>query len=1289
VADHCFISYSTADGLEFARRLADELEGGDDQYINVWLDKRDLHPGNDWDDQIVEAIKTSKCMLFVMTRDSVAPGSTCKSEWTFALKYKKPIIPIHLHSEAELPFGLGNRQWIDFKVEFEAGLARLRKYLRRVDSPEGMLDNLHDRLFDAERALRRANGEDETRIAAEVDDLKAQIKRQEEIVRNPRAAVEQTRKNIETGLERERQPAKPVVARTTTRFINPPPGDVPNYFQDRIVETKLTLDFLKNDSQRMMTVVGRGGIGKTAMVCRLLKFIESGRLPNDEPGALPVDGIIYLSESGIHRVNFQNLFADLSRLLFPETAEMLEKLYRDPQSSTKSKMLSLLDAFPSGKIIVLLDNFETVIDVESSRMQDAVLEDALSSLLQAPHHSIKVILTTRIAPRELNLIEPAKQMILHLDEGLASPYAENILREMDVNGTVGLKNAPDDLLNKARERTRGYPRALEALYAILFADYNTRLDDLIKAGDETLPELVVEKLVGEAFSRLDLTAQKVMQALAIYNHPVIPAAVDYLLQPYLPDVDSAPILNRLANMHFARREAGRYYLHPVDSQYALSRIPEFEFLADDDYQFEEDVDELEESPDWDLTFLSNNLNQLGFTQFDLQERAGDYFAEARKPRESWKKLEDLSAQLNEFDLRCVTEDYDTAAEILREIDLDCLSLWGHFHLLISLHEQLTDKIIDQDLLMNNLNSLGSAYHSIGQVRKSLDYFEKGLDAAREANFRDWEGNFLGNVGNSYAALGEIRKAIGCYEQALTITREIGDRNGEGANLGDMGRAYSALGDTRKAIEYYEQALKISKETDDLSSEGTWLGNLGSAYAAFGNTRKAIEYYEQALLIARNVGNRSGEGAWLGSIGSAYAAFGDTRKAIEYYDQALAITREIGDRNGEGANLGDIGRAYAAFGDTRKAIEYYEQSLKIARETEDRSGEGNRLGSIGNAYIDLGEISKAIEYYQQALAITRDTEDRSAEATSLGEMGRAYAALGDTRNAIEYYEQALIITQETENRSGEGTWLGNLGTTYDTLGEWGKAQEYYEQALAISRELEDVFNEGIWLGNLGLVCMNLAELDKAMEYYVQALKIAQKLDDRQGQIVNLENIGYLYIEMDDCLKAITHFEQAQTIADDIQYRSGQNIARCGLSYAHLLSGEIDVAHSIIEQARQFDVPTNNHNVMTLLGVITLYQNKISPAQHAFHEAFQMSGALLEKNPDNFDALDARGFALCGLVISSGEKSQLGQAIESFQKARKITNAPGIVKRNLRFFEQFALVDPNGILAEVRLTLDPQE
>ncbi len=114
---HCFISYSTADALEFTRRLADELESSDPQ-MPAWYDKRDIPAGVDWDDQIVEAIKTCKCLLFVMSDDSTKPGSDCKNEILFALRYKKPILPIRLHQTAQPIFVLAAREWIDFTDGF-------------------------------------------------------------------------------------------------------------------------------------------------------------------------------------------------------------------------------------------------------------------------------------------------------------------------------------------------------------------------------------------------------------------------------------------------------------------------------------------------------------------------------------------------------------------------------------------------------------------------------------------------------------------------------------------------------------------------------------------------------------------------------------------------------------------------------------------------------------------------------------------------------------------------------------------------------------------------------------------------------------------------------------------------------------------------------------------------------------------------------------------------------------------------------------------------------------------
>jgi len=976
VTDHCFISYSTADALDFARKLTDELEGGEDKFIDAWFDKRDIDPARDWDDQLVEGIKACKCMAFVMSNDSTAPGSMCKNEWTWALKYKKPVIPIRFHKDVEQPFGLGNRQWIDFSDNFEHGLAKLRKFLREMDSPASVLQAYKDRLADAERALRRAKGDEAQRIQVEIEGLKKQIETQQKIVDDPDGAKAQTQKNIETGLERERKPEKPTAAETTTKFINPPPGIAPTYFQDREVENKEAVKFLNDDSQTMLTIVGRGGVGKTAMVCRLLKGLESGELP-DGLGAMKVEGIVYLSESGSHRVNFANIFYDLCKLLPTETANELDAVYKNPQGSTESKMRAVLEKFTGGRVALLLDNFEPLVDTEAFTIRDAELDEALRAFLNGTHTAVNIVITTRVAPKPLNLTQPGRQRVLTLDEGLESPYAENILREMDSDGRMGLKSAPADLLRRARERTRGYPRALEALFAILASDRYTTLEELLAM---PTPENVVEALVGEAFNRLDVNAQKVMQALAVYNRPVTPAAVDYLLAPHLPAIDSAPILQRLINMHFARRfEGGKFYLHPVDKDFALGLIPDgnakdnirsgsglefFKYFMEtvnkypDLLQNQETLKQAaqEAPPDFlkdvltsifslDLSIREKMQDAKNFqdkeylaildqsikvpqvwTWYALTFRAADYFRQARKPRAEWKKLEDLSAQLAEFDLRCAAGDYDSAASVLTDFDFDYLLLWGHYRIALSSYHRVQKRINDKTLQSGITGNMGTTLYYMGQYTDALIYHNEALETARSNKDKINEAIWVNWIANSLSGLGRIQDAI----------------------------------------TQYELSLLLSKEANRQDNEGTALSNLGSCYANLGNMHKAIEFYEQALVIDRKIGDRRGESADLGNLGSRYLDLGEAYKAIEYYKQTLIIKHEIGDSRGESIHTENTGHALLNLEEYQNAIENYRKAIQIADEISLPMVQLNARNGMAEAYLFQNDLVNACGTIEAAL-----------------------------------------------------------------------------------------------------------------------------------------------------------------------------------------------------------------------------------------------------------------------------------------------------------------------------------
>ena len=242
---HFFLSYSASDGREFARRLADRLIATPPP-IPVWLDERELQPGTDWDEQIVEALRTCAGLLFLMTVDSVHPKSECKREWTRALRYKKPIIPLLFDANAEMPYRLEPRQYLDFARDHEPALARLRDHIRWRSSPQGLLQGLKERLADAERDLPRADDAERARIEEEISTLREEI---------AGAGSRPSR-------TRRAQPGKPGRASkalssasaslpsrwpraASTKFINPPPTTAPSWFQDRHVETELVGDFLQ------------------------------------------------------------------------------------------------------------------------------------------------------------------------------------------------------------------------------------------------------------------------------------------------------------------------------------------------------------------------------------------------------------------------------------------------------------------------------------------------------------------------------------------------------------------------------------------------------------------------------------------------------------------------------------------------------------------------------------------------------------------------------------------------------------------------------------------------------------------------------------------------------------------------------------------------------------------------------------------------------------------------------------------------------------------------------------
>ncbi len=95
----------------------------------------------------------------------------------------------------------------------------------------------------------------------------------------------ETRRRIDSGIQREQVPAEPQTVRAS-KLVNPPPAMAPTWFQDRQVETGLLARYVTDPGIRMVSVAGRGG--KRCNAYRELRQLRPEWLGRDWCGYLCV-----------------------------------------------------------------------------------------------------------------------------------------------------------------------------------------------------------------------------------------------------------------------------------------------------------------------------------------------------------------------------------------------------------------------------------------------------------------------------------------------------------------------------------------------------------------------------------------------------------------------------------------------------------------------------------------------------------------------------------------------------------------------------------------------------------------------------------------------------------------------------------------------------------------------------------------------------------------------------------------------------------------------------------------
>lgn len=766
------------------------------------------------------------------------------------------------------------------------------------------------------------------------------------------ALVRQLQAFTEAGLREERrrlaEESQQRSERRGLRVVGAHVLDVGELFKGRLTEQRELGKLLADRATRVVSVIGRPGIGKTALASKVLGELERGRWPHTDE-AIPVDGIVYMS-TRTRGVSLERLFLDCAALLGGDREAALIKVWSSAHLDTAQKSERLFQALDSGLYVVLLDHMEELLD-ESGTLTDPDLRTFFERSLVSSHGA-RVLLTSRTPLAfESRLLRFDRRV--SLTEGLAAPEAIAFLREMDPSGVFGIQAIPDDQLARAVERVHGIPRALEVLAGIIKDEPFRTLDEILERFYE---EDAADELIREGYRRLDQDERRGIDALAVLGRPVPPVAVQFMLEPVAPGLNAEAVLRRLIHIHMVTfdRVARTVALNPIDQDFAYRELP----------------DEGDDSKP------------------SLERRAADYYARLRVPRAEWRSALDFEPDLLELTHLLRARDHEAATGALQRIDAEFVAGRGQARRLEALLLRVDASSTDVRLRMGADFALGQCYMFLGPLEKALHHLHRARAAAADLDDAEIALRATGFLGEVFRRLGRLDEAVTHLEPAADLSSPVGRHSNFPLLLG-LGYVYQRRFDAAVAVGDRMMEVAASERDDELRAQA--LNVL--ALAALGVRRydAALDRATQAAEIYRQREARDPLGYMLNVQGLAQAGLGRPADAQHCFQSGLARSRQDDNPRLEGFCSFNLARLQRAQGDPQRALDAATAAERI-------------FGGIAAAEREAAsELVRVIEAEREGRTI--------AQARALIACARHSAATPDLLGPEDLLEEAERLARE--------------------------------------------------------------------------------------------------------------------------------------------------------------------------------------------------------------------------------------------------------------------------------------
>jgi len=837
------------------------------------------------------------------------------------------------------------------------------------------------------------------------------------------------------------------------------------------------------DANRLVTLVGPGGVGKTRLAIRIA----------EDKFRYFQDGIFFVALAPISTPD----------LIISVIAESLQFEF----SGSEDPKVQLLNYLADKELLLIIDNFEHVID-GAPTVDDIIAASAETSVI--------VTSRERLNLKEESIFEvsgmrfPVKHLksyndVMPENYSAVKLFIRSALR---VNPEINLNDENKSHILHICKLVDGLPLALELAAAwtrvISLDEIAQEIEnniDFLATTQSNIPKRhqSVRAAFDYSWNLLTHDEQDILGKLCIFRGGFTRETAGIIAEASLKN------LSVLLNKSLLYRDAsGRFYILEVLRQFGEEKLEK----NSEDY----------------LTIKSRFVNYFARFAFELFDRHRD-----TSPKIYFKKV---SAEIDNirFGLEVATESPD-----IDVLDQYVVSLDRYFSStgLILEWDQYLKRIPElydgqtapneshaakwEELKAKALICRANIAHHMGDLASAKKCFDACYILFTNLKLDRFIANALNGLGITELYLGNHEKAKTYFHDCIALRRKKGLREDLMTALNRLALTETDLGNREDARKYLDESLQLSRELKDRDNEALTLNNL---CLVIDDPVIQRQYLNESLMICEEQNSVIGQTRAMMNLGTIETNLGNFDTAMKLHEQCLRIYREIHYKVGIANVLQCLGLDHLNMQELLLSQKYFEESLKIFEEINYRQGISYVLLSLAGIRVHQKRYTEAQEMIQRAYRISKDINYVRMIGYAALDLGEIYAIQGQYSKAETALAESVAMFEKLGNQQG----LARANIESAMLNLWLKQPDKAKQFLDRSIEIVTRFNlDKIVISNLilqGFHGFASGDYSNGLERFREALENARQNNKILEAKDVLLGIAMAWAEMGNMHKSLT-------------------------------------------------------------------------------------------------------------------------------------------------------------------------